>query len=136
MAYNRRKIDPLDLQPRKAVGVSLPFSGRSVFNSTYQTKDAIRTNIINFFLTGKNERIFNLNFGAGLRNLLFENITQDKIDEIRELILENLELYFPRVIVRDLTLDSSPDQNLVQFQLKYAVSETNIEDEVAINFEV
>lgn len=136
MAYNRRKIDPLDLQPRKAVGVSLPFSGRSVFNSTYQTKDAIRTNIINFFLTGKNERVFNLNFGAGLRNLLFENITQDKIDEIRELILENLELYFPRVIVRDLTLDSSPDQNLVQFQLKYAVSETNIEDEVAINFEV
>lgn len=136
MAYNRRKINPLDLQPRKAVGVSLPFSGRSVFNSTYQTKDAIRTNIINFFLTGKNERVFNLNFGAGLRNLLFENITQDKIDEIRELILENLELYFPRVIVKDLTLDSSPDQNLVQFQLKYAVSETNIEDEVAINFEV
>ena len=76
MAYNRRKIDPLDLQPRKAVGVALPFSGRAVFNSTYQTKDAIRNNLINFFLTGKNERVFNLNFGAGLRNLLFENITK------------------------------------------------------------
>tara|TARA_B100000497_G_C7536189_1_gene324797 strand:- start:219 stop:629 length:411 start_codon:yes stop_codon:yes gene_type:complete len=136
MAYNRRKIDPLDLQPRKAVGVALPFSGRAVFNSTYQTKDAIRNNLINFFLTGKNERVFNLNFGAGLRNLLFENITQDRIDEIRELILENLQLYFPRVIVRNLTLDSALDQNLVQFQLRYAVSETNIEDEVAINFEV
>ena len=115
MAYNRRKIDPLDLQPRKAVGIALPFSGRAVFNSTYQTKDAIRNNLINFFLTGKNERVFNLNFGAGLRNLLFENITQDRIDEIRELILENLQLYFPRVIVRNLTLDSAPDQNLVQF---------------------
>ena len=136
MAYNRRKIDPLDLQPRKAVGVALPFSGRAVFNSTYQTKDAIRNNLINFFLTGKNERVFNLNFGAGLRNLLFENITQDRIDEIRELILENLQLYFPRVIVNNLTLDSTPDRNLVQFQLRYAVSETNIEDEVAINFEV
>lgn len=136
MAYNPRKIDPLDLQPRKAVGVALPFSGRAVFNSTYQTKDAIRNNLINFFLTGKNERVFNLNFGAGLRNLLFENITQDKIDEIRGLILENLQLYFPRVIIRNLTLDSAPDQNLVQFQLRYAVSETNIEDEVAINFEV
>lgn len=136
MAYNRRKIDPLDLQPRKAIGVALPFSGRAVFNSTYQTKDAIRNNLINFFLTGKNERVFNLNFGAGLRNLLFENITQDRIDEIRELILENLQLYFPRVIVNNLTLDSAQDQNLVQFQLRYAVSETNIEDEVAINFEV
>jgi len=136
MAYNKRKIDPLDLQPRKAIGVSLPFSSRSVFTSTYQTKDAIRNNLINFFLTGKNERVFNLNFGAGLRNLLFENITQDKIDEIRELILENLQLYFPRVVVQNLSLDSRPDQNLVQFELKYAVSETNIEDEVAINFEV
>ena len=136
MAYNRRKINPLDLQPRKAVGIALPFSGRAVFNSTYQTKDAIRTNLINFFLTGKNERVFNLNFGAGLRNLLFENITQDKIDDIRELIIENLELYFPRVVIKELTLDSAPDHNLVQFQLRYAVSETNIEDEVAINFEV
>ena len=136
MAYNRRKIDPLDLQPRKAVGVALPFSGRAVFNSTYQTKDAIRNNLINFFLTGKNERVFNLNFGAGLRNLLFENITQDRIDEVRELILENLEVYFPRVVTKELVLDAVPDRNLVQFQLKYTVSETNIEDEVAINFEV
>ena len=136
MAYNKRKIDPLDLQPRKAIGVSLPFSDRAVFKSTYQTKDAIRNNLINFFLTGKNERVFNLNFGAGLRNLLFENITQERIDEIREVISENLEIYFPRVIVQKLTLNSQPDQNLVQFELKYAVSETNIEDEVSINFEV
>ena len=136
MAYNPRRIDPLDLQPRKAVGIALPFSGRAVFNSTYQTKDAIRNNLINFFLTGKNERIFNLNFGAGLRNLLFENITQDKISEVRELILENLKSYFPQVVVRNLSLEATPDRNLVQFHLQYAVSQTNIQDEVAINFEV
>ena len=136
MAYNPRRIDPLDLQPRKAVGIALPFSGRAVFNSTYETKDAIRNNLINFFLTGRNERVFNLSFGAGLRNLLFENITQDKIFEIRELILENLKSYFPRVIIQNLILESAPDQNLVQFKLEYAVSQTNIQDEVAINFEV
>ena len=51
MAFNIRKIDPIDLQPRKAVGVSLPFSGKAVFNSTFQTKDAIKTNLINYFLT-------------------------------------------------------------------------------------
>ena len=73
---------------------------------------------------------------TGSAGELFENITQDKVDEIRELILENLQLYFPRVVVQNLSLDSRPDQNLVQFELKYAVSETNIEDEVAINFEV
>lgn len=135
MAYRPRRIDPVDLQPRKAVGVALPFSGRAVFNSTYQTKDAIRTNLINFFLTGKNERVLNLDFGSGLRNLLFENITQDRIEEIDKLIRDSLTTYFPRVIVNSLSLDSSPDESLVSFQLKYSISETGIQDEVVINFE-
>ena len=38
MAFEIKKIDPIDLQPRKAVGVSLPFSGKAVFNQTFETK--------------------------------------------------------------------------------------------------
>ena len=83
MAFNVRRINPLDLQPRKAVGVALPFQGRAVFNSTFTTKDATKSNLINFFLTGKNERVFNVDFGAGLRNFLFEAITEDKIEAIK-----------------------------------------------------
>ena len=49
MAYKVQRINPLDLQPRKAVGVALPFQGRAVFNSTYTSKDAIKSNLINFF---------------------------------------------------------------------------------------
>ena len=136
MAYNPRRIDPLDLQPRKAIGVALPFSGLGVSNSTYQTKDSIRINLINFFLTGKRERVFNPDFGAGLRDLLFEQINQDKLDELDISIRESISLYFPRVIVTKLELNPFPDQNLVSFKLSYQVSDTNIEDEVVINFEV
>lgn len=136
MAYQPRKIDPLDLQPRKAIGVALPFSGGAVFNSTYQTKDAIRTNLINYFLTGKQERVFNPNFGAGLRDLLFEQITQERIEDLQVLIIEGLALYFPRVQVLNLQLTPYPDENIVSFNLNYRVVETSIEDEVTINFEV
>ena len=135
MAYRVQRINPLDLQPRKAVGVSLPFDGRAVFHSTYTTKDATKANLVNFFLTGKNERVFNVDFGAGLRNFLFENITQDLVDNTRELILESLGLYFPQVTVNSIELLAQPDQNLVTFSLKYSVRETNITDEVVINFE-
>lgn len=135
MAYKVQRISPLDLQPRKAVGVALPFSGKAVFNSTYTTKDAVRNNIINYFLTGKNERVFNLNFGSSLRNMLFEAITSDTIEIAKTTIKKDLELYFPRVIVNELNLKAYPSQNLVNFQLKYSVSETNIVDEVSINFE-
>ena len=135
MAFNVRRINPLDLQPRKAVGVALPFQGRAVFNSTFTTKDATKSNLINFFLTGKNERVLNVGFGAGLRNFLFENITQEMILEIRELIIDSLNLYFPQVTVNNIELQSQPDQNLVTFLLKYSIKQTNITDEVVINFE-
>jgi phage baseplate assembly protein W len=136
MAYNVVKINPLDLQPRKAVGVALPFDGRAVFHSTYTSKDATRNNLINFFLTGQNERVFNTRFGSGIRNLLFENITVESIDTTREIILQGLQIYFPQVEIRNLQLIPEYDQNLVTFELKYAVRETNISDELTINFEL
>lgn len=135
MAYNVQRINPLDLQPRKAVGVSLPFDGRAVFHSTYTSKDATKANLINFFLTGKNERVFNVDFGAGLRNELFENITPEKIEQLRLNITENLRLYFPRVIVSRLELTATPDQNTITFALNYSVAQTNIQDELSINFQ-
>ena len=135
MAYDVKRIDPLDLQPRKAIGVSLPFSGTAVFNSTYQSKDAIKANLINFFLTGQGERYFNPGFGSGLRNLLFSNINQTRINAIKDNIENLLSIYFPRIAIINLELLSEPDINTIVFFLKYRVSETDIEDEIVINIE-
>jgi hypothetical protein len=49
MAFNPQQIAPIDLNPNLAVGVNLPFKGSAVFISNYQTKDAIKNNLINFF---------------------------------------------------------------------------------------
>ena len=80
MAIEAKKINPLDRQPRKAIGVDLPFSGQAVFNSTFQSKDALKVNLINFLLTNKGERPLNPTFGGGIRGLLFENINQDQLE--------------------------------------------------------
>jgi len=135
MAFEVKKIDPLDLQPRKAVGVKLPFSGRAVFNSTFTSKDAIKTNLINYFLTGRGERFLNPTFGNSLRNQLFENITEDRTKIIDRLVRSDLELYFPRVKPSSISTKGIPDSNTIQFSMTYQVLDTNIEDEVIINFE-
>jgi len=135
MAYRVVKIDPLDLQSRKAIGISFPFEGKAVFNSTYQSADAIKSNLINYFLTGKGERRLNPTFGAGLQNVLFQNITQDLVETLRESILNDLEIYFPRVVVQDVVVTGTPDNHSVSFQMTYSISDTNINDEVVINFE-
>lgn len=135
MAFEIKKINPLDLQPRKAIGVNIPFSGKAVFNSTYQSKDAIRANLINFFLTGRGERLYRPNFGSGLRDLLFDNINQESLSTVEEFVREGLQLYFPRVVVTELNVVGDSDFNKINFYLKYSISETNIQDELLINFE-
>jgi len=135
MAFNVKRIDPLDLQPRKAIGVSLPFSGKAVFNSTYQSKDAIKANLINLLLTGQGERYLNPSLGAGLRGYLFENITEASLRRIKSEIISTIELYFPRILIRQSEVTSKPDSNSILFYIKYQVSETDIEDEISINIE-
>lgn len=135
MAYRRKRIDPLDLQPRKAIGVNLPFRGPGGLSSTYESKDAIKVNILNYFLTGKNERMMNVGFGAGLRNLLFENATVLGLSEVKESILEDLGMMFPRVDVSVLTLEMNPKTGVIEMKMRYSISETNIQDSLAINFE-
>ena len=135
MAFEVKRINPLDRQPRKAVGVSLPFSGQAVFNSTYTTKDAIKNNIINFFLTGRGERFLNPGFGTGLRRLLFDNITEEKIQEINSEVRSSLRNYFPQVIPTQINTAPDPDNNTVNFSMSYQIAETGIEDFLNINFE-
>ena len=135
MAFNVEKIHPLDLQARKAVGVSLPFSSKAVFTSTYTTQDALKSNLINFLLTNKGERFLNPTFGANLRSLLFEQMVVDVKDEIYSTIRTGIKTWFNNVTVSALTVTEDPDSNTIVIYMKYSVDYTNIEDELLINFQ-
>jgi len=135
MAFNVKRIDPLDLQPRKAIGVSLPFSGRGVFKSTYTSKDATKNNLINLLLTGKGERYLNPFLGTGLRSYLFENITEDTLRRAKADITNTINVYFPRVEILELQITSEPDTSTFVTFLKYRVTESDIQDEIIINIE-
>jgi phage baseplate assembly protein W len=134
MAYDIVYINPLDLQPSKGVGIKLPFDGPTGLNITYTTAEATKSNILNFFLTGRRERIMNPNFGAGIREQLFEQITQGTTENIEEIIRFGLGDYFPQVNLNQLTVSVSPDENILQVYFSYSILNTNIQDEIAINF--
>ena len=67
-----------------ALGFSFPLSGRAVFNSTYTTKDVVKTNLINYFLTNPGERPGNPEFGGGLRAFIFSQIEEDNLEYLKE----------------------------------------------------
>jgi hypothetical protein len=79
MPFNPQQINPVDLNPNVAVGVNLPLNGPAVFISNFTTKDAIKNNLINFFLTNPGERYLNTGFGGGLRAFIFEQIAEDNL---------------------------------------------------------
>lgn len=135
MAFEAKRIEPIDLEPRKAVGVALPFSGKAVFNSTYETKEALKANLINFILTGKGERYMNPTFGSGIRNLLFESINRNTTDQVEIILSEALRVYFPNLEVMNMGIDRQEDNNLISFRLDYRIKGTRTEDELTINFE-
>jgi phage baseplate assembly protein W len=132
MAFGVKKIYPIDLEPSKAVGVSLPFNKNAVFGSTYTTKDAIRNNLINFLLTGRGERIFNPAFGQGLRRYVFEQISQTTVLDIQNYIESSLEKYFPNVKAQ-IAITTSPDYNNIVITLTYTIVNTGINDKIQIS---
>jgi hypothetical protein len=42
MAYNIKKISPLDLKPSTGIGVKIPFETPAAFQSVYTTKEQLR----------------------------------------------------------------------------------------------
>jgi len=134
MAYNVININPLDLQPSKGVGIKVPFDGPTGLNITYTTKEAVKSNILNFFLTGKRERIMNPNMGAGIREQLFEQITNNTVENLEDIIAFGLNDYFPQVQLTNLNVSATPDQNIIQIYFSYSIKNTNIQDEITINF--
>jgi uncharacterized protein len=134
MAFGAQKIYPIDTKPSTAVGIGFPFDVPGVFRQTYYTKDAVRYNLLNFFLTDPPERYLNPNFGAGLRSFIFEQISNQNLDGLKETIGTQLREYFPNVSIGALNIYTIPDSNEITVQLKYSVLDTNINDQIELVF--
>ncbi len=134
MAFGAQKIFPIDTKPGTAVGVAIPFNAPGVFYSTYTTKDAIRTNLIDFFLTEPGERYLNPTFGGGLRSFIFEQINSNTLETLQEDVQSKINTFFPNVRVSNLEVFQDPDYNNITVSITYNVIDTAISDEIQIAF--
>jgi phage baseplate assembly protein W len=134
MAFGAQKIFPIDTKPGTAVGVAIPFDAPGVFYSTYTTKDAIKNNLINFFLTEPGERYLNPTFGGGLRSFIFNQMTDGNTEYLKADVQSKISTYFPNVIVQSLDVLQDLDYNTINMIIKYIIADTAISDEIQIAF--
>tara|TARA_R100001015_G_C4524703_1_gene92753 strand:- start:257 stop:664 length:408 start_codon:yes stop_codon:yes gene_type:complete len=135
MAVGVRRRFPNDIRQRVGIGVDIPFNAGGVFTPNYETKRAIRNNLINFFLTNPGERPANPSFGGGLRNFIFEQLAEDNVEFLKEDIENKLQTEFPDVVVGEVNIISNQDQNEIVVNITYAVANTGIEDEINLSFQ-
>jgi len=97
------EIKPIDLQPKKALGVRLPFASTgSPFILNYTTMDQVKSNLINLLLTNPGERFNEPLFGVGIYDQLFKQ----KVDSetLKNKINRQTELFVPEVEVANLKI--------------------------------
>lgn len=114
------KINTLDINKNKGIGISIPYNPIDIFNITYTTKDQIKSNLINYLLTNKGERYFNPNFGADLRMLVFDQM--NNMEEISQSLYDKISYYFPTVTINKLNIEPDYNKNLININLNYTVN--------------
>ena len=118
--------------------------GQAIFQSTMPTGyqptgnfgvGDIKTNLINWLLTNKGERIMKPEFGANLRELIFEGLDDITTGALEDRIRENIAIEFPSVVIVSITFNNDPDRNVINFILTYNIKNTEETDELNIELQ-
>ena len=133
MPFNEQQISPIDFNNSSAVGINIPFNGNAVFKSNFQTQNAIKNNLINYFLTNPGDHYLDPTFGGGLRDFLFEQITDGNTDFLKEDISAKIEEFFPNIILTSLNVSQNVDFNSLIVDINYQVANTNINDNITLD---
>ena len=126
MAYRIENNNPLDLDYKLSVGVSVPFVGSiisgsdAVFNSTFTTTEQLKSDIINYMLTNKGERVLNPNYGSDLRRFVFQNITGINLNNLKSQIIDGLKSNIPQITVNNVIITPDHDINSVNIIIDYS----------------
>jgi phage baseplate assembly protein W len=128
------RVNPLDLQKNIAIGVSLPFNGPGVFNSTYTTKDQIKSNLVNLLLTDVGERVMNPTFGCNLKRFIFEGINEDNLELLVNSLSESISMFVPEITVTNIRVVPNTDYNTIALYIDYIINISNSPDQITVQF--
>ena len=74
----------------------------------------------------------NPDFGGGLRNFIFEQLTENNLESLEKNLESLIETYFPAIIVQSIDITKNEDVNNIVIEIKYSIANTNISDNIII----
>ena len=135
-----KRYNPIDLLPDVAVGIKLPFVGRTgnLFELSYSTEEQAISNLKNLILTRPGERILQPLFGTELQNALFEQNDDILKERIQISISEAVEFWLPYIGINELNIqtviavDGTREEHGITISMKVSVND--IPSETPITF--
>ena len=107
------------------VGIEFPLDHNltGFFRQSKTIPQQVKSNIKNLLLTSKGERVFQPNFGCDLKNVIFEQIDIQSLDEVDESIREALSTWLPYVNINDLIIvQNESNPNEITISLEYSTA--------------
>ncbi len=98
--------------------------------------DLISESISRLFNTNENERLKNPYFGVSINSMLFEPGDDETVGFLKDRIVEQIELYEPRVDILDLNIENLADENKVKVVIGFKLKEETPDDERFLEFNV
>jgi phage baseplate assembly protein W len=114
LAINRTeyRILPNDINKNKTIGLKLPFgNGKSLFSLTQTTESQLYYNLVNLLLTNIGERYHHPTFGTDLRDVLFENYTENVADRVKNSISKAINFWLPGIKIINIVVSDSNSLN-------------------------
>ena len=127
-----RRISPLDINKDVSIGVAFPINQVNLFTGTKTVKEQVKSNLINVLLTERGERVYEPEFGVGLRNLLFE--PDIDVDNLNERINQQIQYYIPEITLLDTIVNYIEDKQTLYITVSYSVNLDGTTDAVQLNF--
>lgn len=124
----------------KGIGVTLPLrlGNTGYFEQSFDTLTQVKTNFINLILTRKGERVHQPDFGCGIHDYLFEQLTPENIEGARLSVIAAVDKWLPflELVAFELDADTeSLDQNRIRLYVGYRLRKNpNIGDTIVLTF--
>ena len=128
------KILKVNLDKTVQVGISLPMDSSNVFPTTLSLKDQMKSNILNFILTNKGERLYRPNFGTDIRKKLFEPNVDFEV--FKQVLFNDIGKEFINDIdLEDIVIESDLKSEIVKIAIVYKLKSEYESDLIQLTFD-
>ena len=96
---------------------------------------AVKRAMVSIMNTNFKERLFQPDFGSGIRDLLFEQMNPITEENIKQAVLDCIEAHEPRADVLGVTVEGQEDKNRYKVSILFNVTSTSQPQQLETYFE-